>query len=236
MKTAGQKLKFTLLLAIFLQCTAAFSQKENYDIVDYILPEGWTKQEMEGVRIFTKENQKSGSYYLISLFKSKPSNGIDADFDNAWHNIPVSVYKGPEKPLSKERSDAVDGWKVISSSAQLKIENKDAICLLTVLSNDTRTLCVFALLNDETYFAGIEKFLEGLEINQTTLANISDIQDTAITSASTSQQFIHHSGSFDNFVYRLPENWITKQEATYLELNLPVVAQIPAMTQEQILT
>lgn len=212
-----------LFLLLFLcTATASFSQKETFDILDYTMMKGWTKQDAEGIRVFTKENEKTGAYCIISVLKSKPSAGkVEDDFRNAWKDIVVTAYKGPSKPVSEEKADAEDGWKVISGSSMIKVEGTDALSLLTVLSGEKRTFSIFALLNDESYFNLIDSFMMGIDINKAELARLnSNNSSVTLTSSDTLTISKQNSSpqSYDNFIYRVPDGWTSKQEANFMEL------------------
>jgi hypothetical protein len=216
-----QNIKYLILLPALLQAAICFAQKSTFDIVDFTAPVGWVKQEAKDVMIFVKENKQTGGYCVISLFKSDVTNGIDSDFEKAWQNIPVKAYKGPEKPLSKEKADAEDGWSAMSGSARLKIENTDAICLLSVLTNDKRTFSVFAVMNDDSYFTELEKFLEGIDINKEELAKLNNNKETKSDplkikeSVSTPKAGMQ---TYENFIYQIPDGWTSKQETKFMEL------------------
>ena len=208
-----------LFLPFLLMTVTCFSQKETFDIINYTAPKGWARQDTTGIKIFTKENKQTSGYCIISLFKSSiASASAEDDFQKAWADIVVSVYNGPDKPISKEKVIAADGWTAISGSQLLKIEGADAMVLLTVLTGKERTFSVFALLNEQTYFTDIDRFLEGLDINEDALAKANSTKKELVPTKPTTDKKIRDMQTFDNFIYKVPEGWTSKNESKYLEL------------------
>jgi hypothetical protein len=218
------KNKFFLIKPLFflpflLMAAAGFSQKETYDIINYSAPQGWVRQDTTGIKIFTKENKQTGGYCIISLFKSRTASAsAENDFQKAWADIVVAVYNGPDKPISEEKVIAEDGWTAISGSQLLKIESADAMVLLTVLSGKERTFSVFALLNDQTFFTDIDRFLEGLDINKDALAKANSTKKDPVPTNLSSNKKNQGTQTFDNFIYQVPEGWTSKNASTYLEV------------------
>ena len=200
-----------------------FSQKATFDIIDYTVPNGWTMQDAEGMKVLSAENKQTGSYCIITIFKSKTSSGkIEDDFTAAWNEIIAGAYKGPAKPASTEKQKAEGEWTAMAGSSVLKIQGMDVSSLLTVLSGEKRTFTIFTLLNDQQYFTFIDQFLQGIDINKQALARSNSSKEDPIPDTKKSLATIDKKNTgmqtFDNFIYKLPPGWTSKDNPELIEI------------------
>jgi hypothetical protein len=92
-------MKHPILILLTLICTAAFAQKESFDITTYTPPKGWKKEAKEDVITYTMANTKSGNWCQLNILRSTAGKGsIDLDFDNEWQTLVVKSYKPTEAP------------------------------------------------------------------------------------------------------------------------------------------
>lgn len=211
--------RFCLIL-LFLS-TNSLSQKTNFDIIDFIVPQGWMVQDVEGMKVVSTENKQSGSYCVITIFKSKASVGrVEDDFTTAWNDIIAGAYKGPAKPLSTEKQKAEGDWNAMAGSAILSVQGMNVSSLLTVLSGEKRTFSVFTLLNDQGYLTAIDQFFQGIDINKQALTNANDPKKNNVSGNVSQPADTKKNGAqtFDNFIYTLPQGWASKSSAQNIEL------------------
>jgi len=200
---------------------ASLSQKTNFDIVDFIVPKDWIVQDVEGMKVLSTENKQSGSYCVITIFKSKSSAGkVEDDFNAAWNDIIAGAYKGPAKPLSTEKQKAEGEWNAMAGSAILSVQGMNASSLLTVLSGEKRTFSVFTLLNDQGYLTAIDQFLQGIDINEQALANANNSKENIVSNNISRPADPKTNGvqTFDNFIYTLPQGWASRPSGEIVEL------------------
>ena len=215
-------MKFFICIPVLLCSTILFSQQSTFDIVDYKIPQGWTQQDAEGMKVLSVENKQSNTYCIITIFKSKTSRGkIEDDFNTAWNDIIAGAYKGPAKPLSTEKQKAEGNWYAMAGGASLNVQGMSVSSLLTVFSGDKRTFTVFTLLNDQNSLSTIEQFLQNIDVNKQALASFNNktkeisVGKTGIKTVDTKNSGMQ---TFENFIYELPQGWTSKNSNGLMEL------------------
>lgn len=214
-------MKIFICLPVLLCSTISFSQRSTFDIVDYIVPRGWTIQDAEGMKVLSLENKQSNSYCVITIFKSKVSGAkIEDDFNAAWNDIIAGAYKGPAKPLSTEKQKAEGNWYAMAAGASLNVQGMTVSSLLTVFSGEKRTFTVFTLLNDQNYLTTIEQFLQNIDVNKQALASVNNTKEIPVTKPDIKSVGSKNSGmqTFENFIYELPRGWTSNNSNGLMEL------------------
>jgi hypothetical protein len=214
-------MKFLLSLFVLFCSTISPAQRSTYDVINFVVPEGWVLQEGEGMKVISAENKQSGSYCVITIFKSKRSSGkIEDDFTAAWNEIIAGAYKGPVKPLSTEMQKSDDDWWAMAGSAILRLQGKDVSSLLTVFSGEQRTFTVFTLLNSETYLTAAEQFFQNININKQAVADANNSKAISISKPNTKVTDSKNGTmqTFENFMYKLPPGWTSSNNNGHFEI------------------
>ncbi|HRQ48999.1 MAG TPA: hypothetical protein PLR74_00580, partial [Agriterribacter sp.] len=87
------KLILTSILSAMAFVTAA--QKQSFDIVSYLAPDGWKEETTPGgnIRSLTKTDNATGNWCVINIIKSTNSKGsVEEDFKSEWDQFAVKQY------------------------------------------------------------------------------------------------------------------------------------------------
>jgi hypothetical protein len=154
------KILTTILIQVFLLflLTVRAQNTEQFDIVTYQVPAGWTKEAGNGFVAYTVVNPSNGEYARISIYKSISGTGkIDADFETEWKEL-VQVNYNPGNFINTGVSDYKDGWISKIGVAPFQYQNKNnAAVLLTQVKDKTKISFVF-ISNTTTYQRPFEDF------------------------------------------------------------------------------
>src|SRR6186713_1373562 len=80
---------FRILIAVLIIAVSNFAQRaETFDIASFQPPNGWARNAGEDAVRFSIEDKASGTFCLITLFKSVPGlSSPKENFDSAWSTI-----------------------------------------------------------------------------------------------------------------------------------------------------
>jgi hypothetical protein len=156
------------LLIVQIFCLFAprsiFCQKESLGIFTYTPPKGWTKTEKEGATVYLDLNKTTNAFCLLTLYSDSPSAGIpETDFTNAWNDRVVKLFKGQENPKTESQT-ASEGWQGTVGGSEIEFGGGKAIALLTVFSGFGKTASVLVIVNDESYLAQMQRFIDGIKL------------------------------------------------------------------------
>ena len=143
----------------------AWSQTEKLGIVRYTPLKGWTKTPKTNVVAFSKYNQATSKYCVITLYGATPGTGIpQKDFTNEWNELVVKNMKAGKVPKTDVQKG--DGWTAISGGAEVESEAGKAVGFLTVISGFGKTVSILAVFNDPTYAQQVGDFIDTLEMDK----------------------------------------------------------------------
>jgi hypothetical protein len=163
-----------LLLTILLKTTLV--AQTTYDVFTYTEPKGFQKDVKTGLTSYTKNDSKTGTYCIISLYKQSPSSGdLIRDFDNDWKELvatPLSVTATPQK----DNGDEITGWKTYSGGANFEFGGSTSMALLTTAKKDNATVAVLIITNSQDFLTtDVDAFYASLKLNNpTTVAVITN--------------------------------------------------------------
>ncbi len=159
---------FCVTVALVLCPVKVSAQKQNFDLATYTPPKNWKKQSSQNAVQFTREDAATGTYCLITLYKSisgKPDS--KENFDLAWETLVkemVSVTTKPEmQPAATE-----NGWEVQSGYAPFESESSKGIVLLVTSSRLEKMVNIIILTNTDAYQTEMSAFLESITLNKPT--------------------------------------------------------------------
>src|SRR5688572_3225653 len=76
-----------LLLCLLAGCTG-YSQKQTFNLATYTPPAGWKKLAKAEAVQFSKQDDKKGTYCIITLYKDLDATGNSKDnFDQSWNAL-----------------------------------------------------------------------------------------------------------------------------------------------------
>jgi hypothetical protein len=160
---------FVGLLASLLVSQAVVAQTEQLGLVQYTAPKGWTKSAKEHAVVFSDVNQAAGRFCFITLYSAGPSTGDPkSDFAREWQARVVQPWGAEPNPKTDTVPD--NGWTAVAGGAPIDFSGNRAFALLTVISGFGRTVSVLGVLNDDSYLAPLQSFVEQMVIDKTPAA------------------------------------------------------------------
>jgi len=191
--------KIISFLITALLSLQAFSQTETFDIASYTPPKDWKKDAKQGVVNYTKVNETTGGFCIITIYASTVSTGDpEKDFKNDWKELVVTPYQAEANPET-ETQTTEDGWKVVTSAAAVKVDGTDVYILLTVVSGFGKTVSIRCSMNDQSYVTEIDALFATMEFDKTKTATVNNNAVTAPTTGAT--------GKFGAMMYTAPAGW-----------------------------
>ncbi|MFI5133084.1 MAG: hypothetical protein ACHQEB_02055 [Chitinophagales bacterium] len=191
-----------LFLSISSSC---FSQTEIFDIATYTPPKDWKKDVNTGIVAYTNINTSTGTFCVIVMHACSASLGdAQKDFQMEWNDLVVTPHNADANPKTDIQTSP-DGWKAVSSAAQIKIDSIDAFAILTVFSGFGKKFSVLTTLNDQAYVDGIDLFLKEIKLNKT--GKIETVKTNTPDVTNTNER----KGQFGSVMYTVPNGWkVTK--------------------------
>jgi hypothetical protein len=211
-----------IAIALFMPRTA-LCQTEQLGILKYTPPPGWTKtQKQESVIAFSKLNQTTGGFCIITIYAATPSGGSpQGDFTSAWNNLAVQTLKAEPNPKTETESDA--GWTATAGGGAIDYQGGKALVFLTVFTGFGKTASVLGVLNDQAYLSQLQSFVAGIEMDKTVVAP-SAVPNNGSTSNQPSASSSGPAGTFGSMSYAVPAGWSEQKFAdgvVFKPLDLP---------------
>ena len=217
------RLVVRLMLATSIICSCSeVAQKQTFDIATYIPPKAWEKQASTNAIQFSKEDKATGTYCLITLYKSIPGkSGSKENFDMAWASLVkemVTVSKAPEmQPSATENS-----WEVQSGYAPFESDGNKGIALLVTSTSFEKMVNIIILTNTDAYQDDVTAFLESIELKKltgTVKPPSKPITTTSTTQTTTTEAqkdgYAFTTTNFDDgWTSTVQENWVEVTKRT----------------------
>lgn len=197
-----------LLAPVFLLVAshAAAQRVEKFDIVSFTPPAGWPEKSSDEARAYLTSNEKTGTFCMITLLKSVPSQGnSNADFELVWKTMVADQF-GPTSKPQRGESGLKQGWTGETGVAPFEAENLKGAAMLTTMTGNGRVIGVLALTNSEAHAKDIEAF-----VDRVTLPEVVSMQGTGIGPSADNSRIIgkwNRSGSVHP-TYADPVSWGT---------------------------
>ena len=134
-----------------------------------------------------------------------------------WNDRIVPLYKAKANPSTEEQSTQ-GGWKATTGAAPIKIDSADAIVVATVFTGFGRRVSILATLNDQSYLAAVDTFLQNMTLDKTS--------SVSINTSSLPQKSVSNTGGeiFQKVIYVTPTGW---KKETYSDGILLKAANLP---------
>lgn len=197
------KKKSVLTVINLLAIVLLHAQVEKFDIASFTAPKGWQRLDSNGVVLFqdAKTTNNQLTFCQIYLYPSKASsNNKTKDFDNAWKTLVTTSKKKPKTTTEK----TPDGWTAISGAENVSVNGIHYTVMVTSVSGFGKVMNILVNVAGEEYGTAVESFFTHLEFDKNAKPNM-----TPIAAA---------SGTYDDYIYTAPENWVTQrsQDCIYL--------------------
>ncbi len=163
----------------------------TYDVFTYTAPKGYKQETKTGFTSYTKLDNKTGTYCIISLYKQSPSSGdLVQDFDKDWKELvatPLSVTAAPQK----DKGDEITGWQTYSGAANFEYGGGTSMALLTTAKKDDANIAILIVSNsNEMITKDADAFYATLKLgkpSQTTVANTNNNTQNNIGNSSNAK-------------------------------------------------
>ena len=180
--------------------TSALAQRQAFDVINYILPNGWDKTEMaNGIQLSTKNDGK-GNYAAAIILRSAASTApVNENFTASWEKLVKGTVSVLGEPTMQDPATE-KGWDILSGQASYTDgANKGWVTLITATGNDKMANIVI-LTNTDKYQNQIQDFIKSLDLNEVAIAQnkTNSISPTNATPG---------SGSKNMYSITVPPTW-----------------------------
>ncbi len=152
-------LVFATALVFFGFGIADAQSSETFDITTFQPPKAWNRQAGADAVQFSTEDKATGTFCLITVFKSVPGLGSSLeDFNVAWQAIvkeAVTVSGAPQM----FPSDAKGEWVIASGLAEFEKNGEKGVAVLYTASGYGKMISALVLTNTQAYEANITAFM-----------------------------------------------------------------------------
>jgi hypothetical protein len=157
---------FIFSMICLLAARASFSQAENLGSIRYLPPKGFIKNAKDHAVVYSEIDQKAGNFCFITLYAETTSTGnAKSDFAREWKTRVVEPWGGEATPKTQTEPD--NGWTAIAGGTQIDFQGTKAFAFLTVVSGFGKSVSVLGILNDESYLAPLQAFVESMNVDKT---------------------------------------------------------------------
>jgi hypothetical protein len=160
-------------LLVVIVCFLSFSisslaqTSETFDIATFQPPNGWKKQNKEGVVIFITSNQQKGTYAMITLYGSGESSGnAKSDFEGDWQEFIAGQLGIKGKPKIEPIKNS-DGWDVVTGGTAFENEMGTSAVILSTYTGYGKKFSMAAVFNSQDDLPAIEVFASSVELKKT---------------------------------------------------------------------
>ncbi len=194
-------------LLIFLLLTKSAAAQNTYDVFTYTAPKGYKQEDKNGCRQFTKTENKTGTYCIISLYKQTTSSGnLAHDFDKEWKDLvtPLGVTTAPQK----DNGDEITGWKTYSGAANFEFGGSASMALLTTAKKDEAIVCILIVTNNQTFIAtDVDAFYNSIKLNNPQQASATQTNSLNVNSNNTKPTSIIGEWLYDDALISILYNY-----------------------------
>jgi hypothetical protein len=161
-------MKRSVLLAIALLLLTVINSiaqtSETFDLATFRPPASFKKETSENSIRFSKVDEGSGAYCLITLFKSIPGGANSREnFDSAWRTL-VKETLAITTASQMQPANNPEDWKAEMGSAAFEKDGIKGVAVLVNVSGHGRMVNVLILTNSEAYESAITGFLESISL------------------------------------------------------------------------
>jgi hypothetical protein len=176
-------------VVLFVYCLFALQvfAQQKFDLFNYTEPKGYKKESKTSMVTYTKSDEKTGIYCMISLYAQSSSSGdLVKDFDNDWTQLiatPLSISATPQK----DNGDEITGWKTYSGAANFEFGGGTSMAILTTAKKDDANVAIIVITNSQTFLTtDVDAFFSTIKLEkpiQTTAASNNNTQVNGSISA-----------------------------------------------------
>jgi hypothetical protein len=177
---------FFILTTVFI-CFNANAQT-TYDVFTYNEPIGYKKETKKSATTYTKIDEKTGNYCIISLFPQTQSKGdILKDFESDWAALVTKPLNVKNAPIAR-KSEAIGLWQTYQGAANFELNGSFSMVVLTTAKNNNFSVSIMVITNTQVFMKDVDAFFAQLKLEKLKTVAISNItkQDSIIKKPITS--------------------------------------------------
>ena len=198
--------KLLIIAIIIFNVSFVFAQTQKYDIMTYTPPKGWTVQNGDNAKVFTKIDKAKNTLGIIMLYPSINSSGdANDDFKYVWKQIVQDSFGASANPEIETRGS--NGYKLVNGGELIKYEGIQALAMLTVLSGKGKAISLLTITNEQSYVQFTQTMIEGMTIDAKETAKVS----TGSVSSSSSLKINPNANTQTN----IEGVWMTNARNTF---------------------
>jgi Lipocalin-like domain len=204
----GALFRSAIILALFgFGCNLNIEsvQAAKFDIMTYTAPQGYSAQDSNGTKVFTKKNKATGKFSLIFLYPSTGSFGnSNTDFDRRWKQLVGNQAKGaPEK-----KAASGDGYSGVLGHSLMNYEGGDAAAILMTITTKGKLITALAITNDENGARDFDAFLSKVDVDTDSIVSAATPRQTP--TQQTSNNSVPSNGNSASITQQqLIGRWVT---------------------------
>ncbi len=203
--------KLLIIAIIAFNATSIFAQTQKFDIMTFTPPNGWTVQNGDNAKVFTKIDKSKNTLGIIMLYPSINSSGnANDDFKYVWKQIVQGSFGASANP--EMETGESNGFKVVNGGELIKYEGIQALAMLTVLSGKGKVISILTITNEQSYVQFTQTMIDGMTIDAKETAKVSP------NSANKSES-MSFSGSVSDYSFTTPPSWTRQNKANEIVLS-----------------
>ncbi len=218
-------MKRFLPIISLLFCSNLFAQQQSFDLATYTPPKNWKKKTSANAVQFSIENKTTGTYCLVTLYKSVAATANPKNnFNLAWTSIVkemVTVTATPQlQPSTTDKArlnDAVgQGWELQSGFAPFESNGNNGMALLVTSSGYNKMVTLLVLTNTSVYQKEVDGFIASVHLKKpvatkekTNTATTTPAKPETSTAITKQTGFAFTTTNFDDgWTSTVQEDWV----------------------------
>ncbi|MGC4072225.1 MAG: hypothetical protein QM760_06865 [Nibricoccus sp.] len=144
--------------------SAAFAQKETFDVVSYVMPKGWQKQQSEGGVQFSITDPKTGGYAVAVITRATVTTAPAAEnFQRQWATLVQGPMPSAGRATMTEPAQS-NGWDLLTGSASYTDGGRSGLAVLISASGHGKTTSAVLMTNTQQFQEAFMAFIQSLEL------------------------------------------------------------------------
>jgi hypothetical protein len=161
-----------IILLFYVLCALVYNinAQQKFDITTYKIGKDYKAEKVNANTMqFTKTNDKTGGYCIITLGKAVAGNGNALeDFKAVWAKAITQNLQAPlpdESAIESEKQK--DGRTMVTSAATVKIQEADNAVMLITSTGNINTVSIMIITNSNEFENDITDFGNSLQFAKT---------------------------------------------------------------------
>lgn len=185
---------FMLAVLLLSNLVLAAQNKERFDNVSYLVPQGWQQETGNGAVSHTIVNSANGQYAKLIVYKTVPGSGeLDADFEKEWTDLVAKPYQANHAPELTE-ANLPNNWKMKIGTSEFSFNGSQSAVILITAIHQKNKMSLVLMTNSDAYVADLEKIAGSLEFARLTEEGVV----TENTPSTVSDNYTFTKSNFDD--------------------------------------